>query len=84
MAGATPHEFYRTIDGVVYDSIKEAAQVLHLIRNDNFYAELFHEMSRMISEDRLRRLFVMLLQQKAVDDIHSLKMVLFSIMDFTP
>jgi hypothetical protein len=61
--GATSFEHLRTVDGVVYGSLKEACRVLGLLQDDGEWAQCLAEASDIQTGSQLRNLFAVILRE---------------------
>ncbi|XP_019168340.1 PREDICTED: uncharacterized protein LOC109164044 [Ipomoea nil] len=59
--GPTSYEDIRTVNGVLYNSFRDACYARGLVDDDNEYVDAIEEASHWTSADQLRRLFVTLL-----------------------
>lgn len=66
--GATAFVNLCTIDGVVYDNVKEACRALDLLNNDNEWHEAIRENETSAMPSQLKMLFVHILAYSQVSD----------------
>ncbi|OMO67949.1 DNA helicase PIF1, ATP-dependent [Corchorus olitorius] len=66
--GATCYEDLRTVDGIVYDTFREACLAMDLLGDDSEWIRAMEEASQVQTGDQLRRLFVTLILNSAVGD----------------
>ncbi|XP_019184186.1 PREDICTED: uncharacterized protein LOC109179072 [Ipomoea nil] len=64
--GPTSFEDIRTVNGVIYDSFRDACYARGLVDDDNEYVDAVEEASHWASTDQLRRLFVTLLMSSCM------------------
>ncbi|XP_019160783.1 PREDICTED: uncharacterized protein LOC109157339 [Ipomoea nil] len=81
--GPTSYEDIRTVNGVHYNSFRDACYARGLVDDDNEYVDAIYEASHWASADQLRRLFVTLLMSSCMDfvltDSHKMNFALVEI-----
>ncbi|XP_019160767.1 PREDICTED: uncharacterized protein LOC109157323 [Ipomoea nil] len=66
ICGPTSFEDIRTVNGVMYDSFRDACYARGLVDDDNEYVDAVEEANHWASADQLRKLFVTLLMSSCM------------------